>query len=82
MVIYESIEVCYGASMAGRRRRGGRREGAGRKPEFEDRVLRSISFERAEMRQVEAIAERRGVSFSEVVRRAVTAYLKRQRRGS
>ena len=58
---------------------GGARPGSGRKAEIKDRVLRSISFERAEMNALEKIAARRGGSFSEIIRKASRAYLKRQK---
>ena len=61
---------------------GGARPGSGRKREIKDRVLRSISFERAEMNALEKIAARRGVSFSEIIRTSARAYLRRQRRTS
>lgn len=59
--------------------RGGWRPGSGRKPEFEDRVLRSVSFERDDVERLEAIAEHEGVSLAEIVRRAVSAFLSRRR---
>ena len=59
--------------------RGGARPGSGPKPIFADRVMRSVSFERAQMQKVERIAESEELSFAAVVRLAVDQYLKRRR---
>jgi hypothetical protein len=59
---------------------GGWRPGSGRKPVFKDRVLRTFSLERSENDSLEAIAHRRGISVAEVIREAVQAHLKRQKR--
>ena len=60
--------------------RGGARPGAGAKKIIRDRVMRSVSFERSQMKKVERIAKDEGLSFAAVVRRAVDAYLKRRRK--
>ena len=57
---------------------GGPRPGAGRKPTLKKPVLRSVSFEKAQMDVLARIARRRGWTFAEAVRRAVAAYLKRE----
>ena len=57
---------------------GGRRKGAGRRAELADAVLRSISFERAQLDFLARASRAEGVSISEVVRRACAAYLKRR----
>ena len=59
-------------------RRGGARPGAGRKPVLKKAVLRSVSFEKAQMDALAKIARRRGWTYAEAVRQAVGAYLKRE----
>jgi hypothetical protein len=60
---------------------GGWRPGAGRKPTLHDPVSFTCELERADVEFLEAIAEERGgVSVGSLVRAAVTAYVKRQRR--
>ncbi len=66
-------------AQAKRKGRGGARPGAGRKPIFRDRVLRSVSFEREDLEKAKALADRRGVRLSLVIRSALRQYLKRQR---
>jgi hypothetical protein len=69
--------------MARKRRKwgwGGARPGSGPKPIFAERVMRSISFERESRDAVQRLADERGISFAEVVRRAVDEYLKRSGR--
>ena len=65
--------------MAKRKQLGGARPGAGRKPSFRDRVLRSVSFEREELEKAQALADQRGTSVSVVIRTALVQYLRRQR---
>ena len=51
--------------------KGGKREGAGRKPLAEERrTSRSIKFSSAEWEQVQERAKQEGISASEYVRRA------------
>ena len=75
-MIYAIIE-----SMTARKKSswGGARPGAGR-PAL-DRKLhrRSVDFDEADDRLLQEIAEERGISVVEVIRKAVTGYLKRQR---
>jgi len=82
------IESCsfksevYPVHMAARRRGtwGGRRTGAGRKPTLREPVSFTGDLERADLEALAQIAEQRGVSVAALVRTAVTAYVKRQRR--
>ena len=83
MIVYRSNIVPYNRWVPRRKTAkgwGGRRPGAGQKPIIKDRVLRSISFERADMKALEKIAEQRGISFSELIRTLSTAHMKRQKR--
>jgi hypothetical protein len=60
---------------------GGWRPGAGRKPRLQDPVSFTCELERADVEFLETIAEERGgVSIGSLVRAAVAAYVKRQRR--
>jgi hypothetical protein len=66
--------------MAAKRKsgRGGPRPGAGPKAFLADAVLRSITFERAQLDHLEAVAAKLDESVSAIVRRACAAYLKRK----
>lgn len=59
---------------------GGRRAGAGRKPTLREPVSFTGDLERADLEALAEIAEQRGVSVAALVRAAVAAYVKRQRR--
>ncbi len=60
---------------------GGTRPGAGRPRIHHGKShRRSVDFDEAEDRLLREIADERGVSVARVVREAVTAYLKRQKR--
>ena len=75
--------LAYPAPVAARRTKGtwgGRRPGAGAKPQLEDAVSFTGDIERPDMDALEAIAEERGVSVASLVRVAVVAFVKRQRR--
>jgi hypothetical protein len=61
-------------------KRGGKRPGAGRPPTLNDPVRFLMTFERAEIDALEAIAKERDQSIASLVRSAVTAYLRRRRR--
>jgi hypothetical protein len=68
--------------MAARRKGtwGGRRAGAGRKPTLRDPVSFTGDLEQVDLQALAEIAEQRGVSVASLVRTAVAAYVKRQRR--
>ncbi len=59
---------------------GGWRPGAGRKPTLKDPVSFTGDLERADVDYLEKIAEKRGAKVASLVRNAVAAYVKRQRR--
>jgi predicted DNA-binding ribbon-helix-helix protein len=60
--------------------RGGRREGAGRKPVLDGARTLSVTLEDSDYEAVEHLAEARGVSFAKVVREAVKAYMARRKK--
>ena len=60
--------------------RGGRREGAGRKPVLKGATTLSVTLEHADYKAVELLAEKRGASFASVVREAVKAYMARRKK--
>ena len=75
--------LIYDGEMAARRRKktwGGRRPGAGRKPTLHEPASFTGDIERADLDTLEALAEQRGVSVASLVRAAVSAYVKRQKR--
>ncbi len=59
---------------------GGWRPGAGRPPTLKDPVSFTGDLERADVDFLETIASKRDVSVASLVRAAVAAYVKRQRR--
>jgi hypothetical protein len=61
-------------------KRGGKRPGAGRPSTLKDPVRFLVTFERAEIDALEAIARERDQSIASLVRSSVTAYLRRRRR--
>jgi predicted transcriptional regulator len=70
--------------MTGRRKRwtwGGARPGAGRPREIEDRVDRTIRFERPMLDELEKLATARGSTVGALVREAVAQYVARRRKG-
>ena len=79
----DSNDPAYASDVAARKTRsgrGGRRPGAGRKPILNDPVTVTTDVERPDFEVLEVIAEGRGVSVASLVRAAVAAYVKRQRR--
>ena len=78
----ESNETGYAPDVAARKAKswGGRRSGAGRKRVVKDPVGVTTDIERPDFEVLEAMAEERGVSIASLVRKAVAAYVKRQRR--
>ena len=59
--------------------RGGRRDGAGRKPEFEDRVRFTLDLERADLDALKTLAAEREVSTASLFRKALQTLLRRYR---
>ena len=59
---------------------GGRREGAGRPRVLKEPVDRWVRLEREDAEAAEELAKRRGISLSELIRRALRSYLGRQKR--
>ena len=82
MMLDESQKPDHASDMAKRKPSGlgGWRPGAGRKPTLHDPVSFTGEIERVDMDVLQVIAERREVSIASLVRAAVTAYVKRQRR--
>jgi hypothetical protein len=58
-----------------RSRRGGAREGAGRKPTLKDRAGLSVQLDGDAFDRLAAIAEEREVSMGSLVREAIAQYL-------
>ena len=59
---------------------GGRRKGAGRPAVLKKPVERWVRLERKDAEAAEKLAKEKRISFSELVRRALRSYVKRQRR--
>ncbi len=77
------IWIGWEHAVAGRKkksRRGGAREGAGRKPTLKDRAGLSVQLDGEAFDRLAAIAEEREVSMGSVVREAVAQYLNRRRK--
>ncbi len=60
---------------------GGARPGAGRKRIVKEPERIAVDFEKPDLDALRALAERRGNSVADLIRRAVGQYLKRARRG-
>jgi predicted HicB family RNase H-like nuclease len=63
-----------------KRTRGGRRQGAGRPPLFEESADLTVRFPREDLEALGGMAAERGVSTAEMVREAVRRYVARRRR--
>ena len=75
-VIYRTIDIMP----AGKKTSwGGARPGAGRPRLYSKTHRRSVDFDDSDDRQLREIAAERGVTVIQVIREAVTAYLKRQK---
>jgi hypothetical protein len=61
--------------------RGGARPGAGRPRTVQEPARIAVDFEKPDLEALRALAERRGTSIAELVRRAVSQYLRRAGRG-
>ncbi len=76
-------EMIYPPEVAARTRKstwGGRRAGAGRKPILKGVVAYTTLLQKADVDALKAIARRRGESVNSLIRKAVTAFVKRDRR--
>ena len=60
---------------------GGVRERAGRKRIVQDPERIAVDLERPDLDAMRSLAKKRGTSVAELIRRAVSAYLKRSKRG-
>jgi hypothetical protein len=56
---------------------GGARKGAGRKGYFRDSADRTIRFERENLEALDALAEGKGVTGADLIREALSQYLRR-----
>lgn len=65
---------------AKKKTRGGFREGAGRKPMFENRADLTVALEGSDYRRLVELAEEKGTSAGALVREAVRMYLARRRK--
>ncbi len=73
----------YPQEVAARKRKstwGGRRAGAGRKPILKGVVAYTTLLQKADVDALKAIARKRGESVNSLIRKAVTAFVKRDRR--
>jgi hypothetical protein len=64
-----------------RKGRGGAREGAGRKRIVQDPERIAVDLERSDLDAMRTLAEKRSTSVAALIRRAVSAYLGRSKRG-
>ncbi len=76
-------DVIYPHEVAVHKRKstwGGRRAGAGRKPILKSAVAYTTLLQKADVDALKAIARRRGESVNSLIRKAVAAFVKRDRR--
>ncbi len=76
-------DVTYPHEVAARKRKstwGGRRVGAGRKPILKSAVAYTTLLQKADVDALKAIARKRGESVNSLIRKAVAAFVKRDRR--
>ena len=79
MMIAESETHAYAGRVARRKKkggRGGRRPGAGRKPELSDPVSVTLDLDRSEAEALDSIAAEQSVSRASLVRAAVRTFLR------
>lgn len=60
---------------------GGARKGAGRKRIVRDPERIAVDLERSDLNAMRVLAEKRGTSVASLIRRAVSAYLGRSKKG-
>ncbi len=76
-------DTIYPHEVAARKQKrtwGGRRPGAGRKPTLKGAVAYATQLETADVDALKVIARKRGVSVNSLIRAAVAAYVRRDRR--
>ena len=67
------------AAMRGKKWRGGARKGAGRKRIVQDPERIAVDLEKPDLNAMRALAEQRGTSVADLIRRAVSQYLRRSK---
>ena len=83
MILAESDGTVYDPGVTSRKTKGtlgGWRPGAGRKPTLEDPVSLTFDAERPQVEALREIARERQTSVADLLRKALDAFLKRQRR--
>ena len=76
-------DTIYPHEVTARKRKstwGGRRAGAGRKPILKSAVAYTTLLQKADVDALKAIAHKRGESVNSLIRKAVAAFVKRDRR--
>jgi hypothetical protein len=84
MNMAKSKDVAYVLAMPAKQSkdgRGGARPGAGRKAVLDEPVSITVDLEKGDAGALRARASAESVSMAELVRKAVSAYLKRHRKG-
>ena len=74
-----SMDSCQDGGVTARKKwgHGGARPGAGRKRIVQDPDRIAVDFEKPDLDALRVLAERRGTSVADLVRRAVAQYLRR-----